>query len=45
MKLQKIDKTAIGNRYEINSDRQEIDSIRYKTNGNYKVQKKTIRNR
>ena len=45
LELQKNDKNSIENRYEINSDRQEIDSIRYKTNGNYKIQKKTIRNR
>ena len=30
MKLQKINKNSIGNRWEINSDRQEINSIRYK---------------
>ena len=30
MKSQKIDKISIGKRYEINSDRQEINSIRYK---------------
>ena len=45
MKLQKVDKNAIGNRYEINNDRQEINSTRYKINGKHKIQKKSIKSR
>ena len=45
MKLQKVNKNSIGNRWEINSDRQEINSTPYKINGKHKIQKKTVRNR
>ena len=37
MKLQNINKESSGNRYEIHSFRQEIDSIRYEIN--WKLQK------